>query len=1809
MIKVIVVKNPFDVRDKTVYLEEFVEGKPLSAYHAGNGGEYRYAINGIVVLPDAVLKDGDELVVLPYVGKKAFGWILSIGLAIVTGMITGGTGFAAGWSVGVKIGASVFVSVLGGMLVNKLTPMPKMDFSNTEQSNTYGWGGAQTVTGQGYVLPVLYGRMKTGGIMLQRHVVSEGDKQYLNILYCLCEGPIDSVTDIRLNGNPITNYEDVEVEIRLGTNDQRIISNFNDSYADTSLSYELNNDSKWATHLLAGNTTEGIEVTLGFPRGLFRQRTSHSGTAATSVTVECQYRVAGSSTWSDIPIGTITKNETKAFYMTYRATGLAPAQYEVRMRCTAKDGTATNYANTIQWQSVTQIITDDFRHPGKVLLGLKALATDQLSGSDPQMTCIIERKNVYVHTGSAYIRCPANNPAWAAYDILHHCRYLGGKYLSDGVRKECLDYYAFAAWAEACQESGVEFNYLYDSAMRTWDALVYPARVGRGVVLIRGTTFTCVYDYAAEPSQLFTVANIKKDTFKEDFQGIASRANAIEVSFLNKDKDYERDVITVYGNNYDTDDTNATPVQLELMGCTSAEQAYKYGVFKLLENQYEIRTVSFEAFTDAIACTIGEVVLVQSDATVWGAGGRVKSVTGNTVTLDQEIDNTYTEIIVRDQQTDTLYTTAVTAINGNVITVANASGFGADAVYSVGKRGQKALAVKILSIEKNYDELSRTITGIEYHAELYDADDSTVPEFTIFDNTVYGPKNLILSWEIYTTKQDAAKYVIHCTWQNAHTPNPVHLEVAETGHPWKHMATLTRNETSFSFDAEENRTYTVRIYAENAIGRRSTYVYASIDMSGLYAGAPTPTDIYAQTRYRQLSDGVSRHDIVVHWAPAGTKGRVYYKTNHDQAFNLVIREGVPADQLGFDGPWTYAGEGVEQIVIPQAIVGDTYRIAITTADEAGRFTTPESSPSIDFTVSPKSTLPNTPGDFAVTFGQEAVVSWSAVTNADIAFYEVRADTLYGVENGNLLLRTTDNKGNVQLAERRDTLYLYACSADNKYSAPAELTYNKRLPGAPPKPRLTSKLGGMGIVLGGLPSGSFGFNVYISGGGTETCLYTDNSALTYSCDSGVYEVTARYVDYFGEGLQSAASSVTVKTKIDNSLIEEEAISLNNIDARLKAAVADAENSVQELEDLAADLSATSSDVETLEQTVRTNQQNLSRSIQDVIAELEKAPSASGYRAISDLSTSLTGITATVANNKTAQDGTNSTLLSKIEAAASQISSIVANLNSAPDGTSYTAITQLYQTAEGLRTQVLEIVENVQDGMSTDIAALSSEVSQTSRSIDTIITNLNHSASGNAYAAVAELHQRANSLAATISSNKTTQDGVNDTVAASLTARANEISTVVANLNKEPGSSPYTSITRMKQTVDSVSSTVSTNKTTQDGINSTMQSQITQAADAVSLLLTNLGDTTKAARAYAAINALVNQINLRVQKGDIVSQINLTDQGAVTIDGKYLHVTGDTVFDEDVIIKGLMTAGAISCDDGVDINAGAVAITGAGMNVTTRTGGQVSFDEEGMSFRDKNGNTYANVGRMLIGTASHNQTVRFAVPWENAPSVLVMPQTIKTQVQDYSNTDLKIVCEATNVTVNGFKVSCYTTLGTGSSGTNTTVITLEGRTAAYTRKTTTYSSYSSASIPIPNTAAHAKVTCAFAFYGPYETWQSGGGEDALGDPEYYGCGSAYLEIQLLRGSTVLKTVNSSSISQSGRTDLTVKRETIILESDFSAGVSSLTVRYRVVCSNSSSFGANGGGCSSAVINSTQFNVTSDVVVGTGTATYIAIENPNG
>lgn len=317
---------------------------------------------------------------------------------------------------------------------------------------------------------------------------------------------------------------------------------------------------------------------------------------------------------------------------------------------------------------------------------------------------------------------------------------------------------------------------------------------------------------------------------------------------------------------------------------------------------------------------------------------------------------------------------------------------------------------------------------------------------------------------------------------------------------------------------------------------------------------PPVTNLTAYNRYRQLADGVSRYDIVVNWTPpelqSYLQGDVWYKTSNGQAKDLVIKEGTKGSELGFDGEWTFGGSGKDQVVIPQAIVGDTYLIAVCTKDEWGESTSPDTSPQMKILVALKTEIPNTPDGFGADFGAVCTVSWKEVTNTDVAFYEIRTDQSPGAETSGLLARTNNLSAILPLTERSGKLYLYAKSAIGKYSAPAILQYNKPVPKKPNPPVLTSTIGGFGLTAEAIPKDCAGMNIYISGTDGQKTIKTENNSYSHTCGAGIYDVSIAYYDLFGEGEKSGESRVTVKISISKDMLEDEAVSLAKVDALVK-----------------------------------------------------------------------------------------------------------------------------------------------------------------------------------------------------------------------------------------------------------------------------------------------------------------------------------------------------------------------------------------------------------------------------------------------------------------------------------------------------------------------------------------------------------------------------------------------------------------------------------------------------------------------------------
>lgn len=1172
MVNVIIVNNPFMPEQRDTKYLPFKQGKSIS-YYFNAPGEWVYSVNGHEAAPDTVVNDEDYIVVMPRVEGKFFGVLLTIGMAVFTGGIASGAIFGIQSLIWRSV-IAMAVGMIGNAIISKLTA-PKVDRSNSEQSNTYGWGGTETVTGQGYPLAVTYGRMKSAGLLLSRHVISDGEKQYLNLLYCAGEGELSKIEDIRINANPISNYKDVQVDIRKGTNDQTVIPNFNDNFADQSLNYELTES--WNTQQVQGNACDAIELTVGFPNGLYYSNDS-GGADRTSVTLKAEIRKVGDESWQALPLanqkgmaghikrrdawnfiksdnnvtntsdyaGRIEEATNNAFYRVFRFDNLEKARYEIRMRCSAKDGKSLRHINKVYWVQLTQIIYDDFVHPGKALIGIKALATSQLSGTDPKVTWIQERSEVYVFNPyiNKYEAQPADNPAWVAYDLIHICRKIDGEYIVFGQPHMRLDYNAFKAWADKCKTNGFTFNYIYDTAMRLWDALKYPEAVGRGKVIPVGTRFTCVSDYQSTPVQLFTVANIKHGSFTEEFQGVEARANSVEISFLNKDKDYERDVIPVYGDTYDESDTLTNPAQVELMGCTSLEQAYKHGKHFLRCNKYEIRTVTIEAFTDAIACTVGDIILIQHDIPEWGEGGRVVAVSGQTITLDKEVSvqpgKNY-QLLIRSNATDIVSTFNVVNVSGLNVIVKEAIPVQPDAVYAFGEVSKSAKPFRVLAITKTLSEMTRKIQCMEYYPELYVSDDGTVPSIDYTNHGVSDIQAVGLVSDVYGA--NGIMYSrIGVTWQlprDGKVSNVVVNYRNVKSDTWTYIGNYpaSTNTTTIS-DVLLGATYEVRVQAINELGQLTTGITKSINIPKMQ----TPEDVqnlHVLSRYNQTADKSVYYDLQVLFDPPSNPA------SFDVAevwYLLKSKSGKPVTGQ----EWQYAGSSNSQVIIKSLGPGEEYRIKAISVDRFGNRA--ETAQMVDVIVKPMDAIPDMPSNFGITFSRNATASWNEVLNADVDYYELRTDNNPGKDTNALLARVKSTSAVLTLTKRADTVYLYARSTLGKYSTAATYEYNVPQLAAP-EFVVKSQLGGFNLYFSTKPAQAYAIRCHVIGDERTDDFETNSTMLTYSNSAGIYRIRCSFVDVFGDGFVNE-KQVVIKTQIDASLLDLESLGLNKVDERIK-----------------------------------------------------------------------------------------------------------------------------------------------------------------------------------------------------------------------------------------------------------------------------------------------------------------------------------------------------------------------------------------------------------------------------------------------------------------------------------------------------------------------------------------------------------------------------------------------------------------------------------------------------------------------------------
>lgn len=597
---------------------------------------------------------------------------------------------------------------------------------------------------------------------------------------------------------------------------------------------------------------------------------------------------------------------------------------------------------------------------------------------------------------------------------------------------------------------------------------------------------------------------------------------------------------------------------------------------------------------------------------------------------------------------------------------------------------------------------------------------------------------------------------------------------------------------------------------------------------------PPVTNVTAYTRYRQLSPGELRYDVVISWAkPQGMQtyleGDVWYRI-------VSTEKATPLADA-----WTFGGSGETQAVIPQALAGDVYKIAVCTKDRWGNVTDPDFAPYTTVRIAIKSDMPTTPEGVSITFDTVPHVQWQEVTNTDIAYYEVRSDTFPGEGGAALLARTNSTTTAVTLTHRSGTIYVYAKNALGKYSAPAILTYNKPAPPAGKNVVIQPNIATIGIVADPLPEGCIGMTVYIN----NEVAYSTNNALTYPAKPGIYTIAIAYRDYFGEGEKTPSYMTTVRKTIDPALIAAESITADKIDS----AVADAIQS-----DV---LSRVGGKIDTKVEVLQKN----------VLSRVDGKIDGKLGSLRTDLNGSIDAVRGNVQDLKRRAD----TLFGQ-----------VTGLKESVDGISSVVNDRVQKSVSGF-VQRADRLEGMVKDATNNLSALSQRATAIESAVQTATQDREH-------------------IRSQLSGIQQTSAGI-----------VSRVERVESDNEKQ-----Y----EILHDIDN----------REERHKSALESRITQQADRITSVVGNLSSVESAkAAGYSAITQLQDAIGLKVSKGDVKSEVALGLQG-VTLSGKQVHITGDTVIDKDVITKGMIQA---DCFSGIKMEAKNVFSDGLPLRPTAMT----------------------------------------------------------------------------------------------------------------------------------------------------------------------------------------------------------------------------------------------------------------------------------
>ncbi|WP_295652889.1 phage tail protein [uncultured Haemophilus sp.] len=649
--------------------------------------------------------------------------------------------------------------------------------------------------------------------------------------------PIQNANGVDDNDESSFNFKNTEIAYTLGTQDQMPLQGFEMSEREVSVGAEIKNVTPVTRTVIDPDVTR-LRITCGVS-ALFSQN-ENGDTEGTSVSLEIL--INGQSR----AVKNISGKSSSRFYRSYIIDNLPSKPFTITVKRLTDDSKSQRLQNGTHWVSYTEIIDTKLSYPNMALIGIKT--DSRYNPNFPNVNLLLYGRLVKVpSTYNPETRTYApgiwrgdwkeewtDNPAWIFYDLVTNSLAGLGKRIGEyGLDKFQL--YQIAKYCDELVDDGyggkeprMVSNLWITEQRDAYNVLSDMASVFRSIAVWNGTQFSAIQDRTSDPVCLYTQSNVVDGKFSRQFAAGKTIFTAVEVEYADERNFYQKAIeyvaddlmIARYGYNVK---------KITAYGCTSRGQAHRYGKWVLETSRLEQCTITFVVGRQGLLHLPGDIIeIADNDFAGKTLGGRVVSINGKTVTLDQPVEitsNSYLSYLNDEMQLVKIKIINVDNTNKSVVTLeTNPVGLNVMDDWVLKTPQVSTQLYRALGITEN-DDGSYTITALQHEPQkeaIVDGSASFVPVVTTMHNgltkvtnadVVYSADGIKLTWSVPTTD----------------TLLTYEVRLYRNGKVFKTYLNLKNPE--ISFEGLPDGSYTAEIRAKNQSGQLSDPVTRSFEIN------------------------------------------------------------------------------------------------------------------------------------------------------------------------------------------------------------------------------------------------------------------------------------------------------------------------------------------------------------------------------------------------------------------------------------------------------------------------------------------------------------------------------------------------------------------------------------------------------------------------------------------------------------------------------------------------------------------------------------------------------------------------------------------------------------------------------------------------------------------------------------------------------------------------------------------------------------------------------------------------------------------